>query len=95
MALKTTVKQSSLEKLVFPIDWTLALLDGVDVTSVNITHTPPSGSPATFGQQISTPISYVKSPNSLVVGVHYVSVVAVTTNPDLQPEVFLVIDVER
>ena len=95
MAIQVKVDQSSLEKLIFPIDWERSLLEGVDVTDVTITHTPPEGTPASFGKSIDTPISYVKSPSSLVVGKHYVSVVATTTNPDLAPEVYIVIEVER
>ena len=96
MAIKVTVKQSSLEKLIFPVNWKLALLDGVDVIDLTITHTPPTGGDVkTFGKTIDTPVSYVKSPSSLDVGKHYVSLVAITTNVDLQPEVYLVINVER
>lgn len=95
MALNRTVKQSSFESLIYPIDWSLSLLTGVDITGVNITHTPPSGDPVVFGSEIASPISYVKSPSGLVVGSHTVSIVAVTTNPDLEPEVFLSIQVER
>jgi len=96
MSLDVMEHQSSLEKLIFPIDWSPSLLENTDITSVIITHTPPaSGSPATFGQQIETPISYIKSPEGLDVGLHRVSVVAITSNPDLKPEVVLVIRVFR
>ena len=96
MARRVTVPQSSVEKLIFPIDWEQSLLEGVEITDVTITHTPPEGgSPASFGKQIASPISYIKSPLSLGVGKHYVSVVATTTNSDLAPEVYIVINVER
>lgn len=95
MATKVDRKQSSLEKLIFPIDWQPALLEGVNVIDVNITHSPPSGEQASFGQQTISPISYVKSPAGLVYGMHQISVVANTDNPDLKPEVLISLMVER
>lgn len=95
MATKVDRRQSSLEKLIFPIDWQPALLEGVNVTSISVTHMPPSGDPATFGQQITSPISYLKSPAGLVYGFHRISVVANTDNPDLKPEVLISLTVER
>lgn len=95
MAIRVSEKQSSLEKLIFPIDWSRSLLDGVSVVSVNITHTPPSGDPALFGSTIESPVSYIKSPDSLVLGTHFISVVGVTSNPDLRPEVYIILNVDR
>jgi len=95
MAIQANVKQSSLECLIYPIDWTLALLSGVTVTGVTITHTPPSGSAASFGDDIATPITYIESPKGLVTGNHYVSIVATTSNAALCPEVYLIIAVDR
>lgn len=94
MAKDSQQTQSSLEERIYPIDWTDALLTGVTVSSVTITHTPPSGADATITSTISSPISYIKVPSGLVVGVHYVSVVATTSNADLSPEVRLVIRVD-
>jgi len=94
MAKRVNVEQSTLEKLIYPIDWTDALLAGVTVSDVSITHTPPSGDDATFGKQINNPVTYIKSPSGLVAGKHIVSVVAITSNADLQPEVRLQIKVE-
>lgn len=95
MAINVTALQSSLEQLIFPIDWKRSLLDGVDVSDVTIIHTPPSGSAAVFGKTIDTPITYIKSPSGLVPGMHYVSIVATTTNPELKPEVYMLIKVDR
>lgn len=86
--------QSSLEERIYPIDWTDALLTGVTVSSVTITHTPPSGADASITSTISSPISYIKVPSGLAIGVHTVSVVATTSNTELSPEVRLVIRVD-
>jgi hypothetical protein len=94
MAIDSQQKQSSLEERIYPIDWTPALLDGVTVSSVTISHTPPSGNDATITSTIATPISYIKVPSGLAVGVHTVSVVATTSNADLSPEVRLIIRVD-
>lgn len=94
MAKRVNAEQSPLEKLIYPIDWSEALLAGVTVSDVSITHTPPNGSAATFGKQVSSPITYIKSPSGLAAGKHTVSVVAITSNADLQPEVRLQIKVE-
>jgi hypothetical protein len=94
MAKDSNHKQSSLEELIYPIDFTNALLTGVTVSSATITHTPPSGSDATITTSVVTPIVYVKVPTGLVVGTHTVSVVATTSNADLSPEVRLVITVD-
>jgi hypothetical protein len=94
MAIDSQQKQSSLEERIYPIDWTPALLDGVTVSSVTISHTPPSGNDATITGTVTTPISYIKVPSGLAVGVHTVSVVATTSNADLSPEVRLIIRVD-
>lgn len=94
MAKDSQQTQSSLEERIYPIDWTDALLSGVTVSSVAITHTPPSGADASIMSTISSPISYIKVPSGLAVGMHTVSVVATTSNADLSPEVRLVIRVD-
>lgn len=94
MAKDSYQTQSSLEERVYPIDWTDALLSGVTVSSVTVTHTPPSGADATITNSVSSPISYIKVSTGLVTGIHYVSVVATTSNADLSPEVRLVIRVD-
>ena len=95
MAIQANVTQSSKEKLIYPIDWTRALLTDVTLVDVTIVHTPPTGDAVTFGKQLIGLISYVKAPEGLVVGTHQVSVVASTSNSDLCPEVLLVIVVDR
>jgi len=94
MAIDSAQKQSSLEERVYPIDWTPALLTGVTVTSVTITHTPPSGADASITTTTATPISYIKVPSGLVVGEHLVSCVATTSDSALSPEVRLIITVD-
>jgi hypothetical protein len=94
MAKEHDDKQTSREERIYPIDFTNALLSGVTVSSVTITHTPPYGAVATIGNTISSPIAYVKVPTGLVVGLHTVSVVATTSNTDLSPEVILKIKVD-
>jgi hypothetical protein len=94
MAKDVQVKQTSLEERVFPIEWSPALLDGVTVSSVALTHTPPSGSAASFSNEQSGTLGYVKSPSGLAVGKHLVSCVATTSNSALSPEVRLIIRVD-
>jgi len=94
MAKDSLQKQSSLEERVYPIDWTVSLLTGVTVSSIAITHTPPSGADATITTTVATPLSYIKVPAGLVIGTHYVSCVATTSDPALSPEVRLVIIVD-
>lgn len=94
MAKDSKQSQSSLEERVYPIDFTDALLDGVTVSSASITHTPPSGDDASITTSVVTPMVYVNVPAGLVIGTHYVSVVATTSNAALSPEVRLVIRVD-
>lgn len=94
MAKTSQQTQTSREELIYPIDFTNALLTGVTVTDATITHTPPSGSAATIGKTVQTPIVYVKVPKGLAVGLNTVSVVATTSDPDLSPEVILKISVD-
>lgn len=94
MAKDSLQSQSSLEERIYPIDWTDALLTGVTVSSITITHTPPSGEDASITATVSSPISYIKVPSGLVVGTHYISCVATTSDSALSPEVRLVIRVD-
>ena len=94
MAKEVFVKQSSLAEGVYPIDFTDALLDGVTVSSVTVTHVPPYGATATIGNSVTSPIAYIKVPTGLALGVHYVNVVATTSNADLSPVVRLVVKVD-
>ena len=95
MAKDSQQSQSSLEERIYPIDWTDALLTGVTVTSVTITHTKPDGTAGTgITSTISTPTSYIKVPSGLAVGTHYVSCVATTSDTALSPEVRLIIRVD-
>lgn len=94
MARDSHQKQSSLEERIYPIDWTDALLTGVTVSSITITHTPPSGEDASITSAVVTPISYIKVPAGLVAGTHFVSCVATTSDTALSPEVRLVIAVD-
>ena len=96
MAIKATVLQSSLEELVFPIDWEKSMLPGVTVSDITITYIGPETGAPTFGKEVvSDYITYVNSPSGLSVATHYVSVVATTTDADLSPEVYLIIVVDR
>lgn len=95
MANDAQCKQSTREGLIYPVDFTNALLTGVTVTDATITHTPPSGAAATISKQVTTPIVYVKVPKGLAVGRHVVSVVATTSDADLSPEVRLLITVDN
>lgn len=94
MAKDSNQKQSSLEERIYPIEWADALLSGVTLSSIAITHTPPSGSAASFTSELSGTISYIKSPSGLVAGTHFVNCVATTSNAALSPEVRLVIRVD-
>ena len=94
MAKESFHTQSSLEEIPYYIDWSDALLTGVTVTSVAVTHTPPSGSAATITTTTATPYSYIKVPSGLAVGTHYISCVATTSDTSLSPEVRLIIRVD-
>lgn len=89
------LSQSSLEEIVYPVDYSPALLTGVTVSSVACTHTKPDGTTAAdVTATVVTPIAYVKVPSSLDVGTHYISCVATTSNSDLSPEVRLIVRVD-
>lgn len=93
MAVTIDLTQSSYEEKIYPIDWTNSLLTGVTVTSVAITHVPPSGSALTITGTTTTPYSYIPVPSGLVTGVHFFHCVATTSNANLSPEVLLRIKV--
>lgn len=94
MAVDVHYRQSSNEEIKYPIDWTNTLLTGVTVSSVAVTHTPPSGSAVTVTASVSSPLSYIPIPSGLAIGRHYFSCVATTSDSALSPEVRLVIQVD-
>ena len=72
------------------------LQSGEVVTStVNITHTPPSGDPITIAKTVSSPYIYLLLGPFAVPGTHYVKVQAVGNAPNpSKPEALYVIEVK-
>lgn len=95
MATEVQLQQSSVEEKVYPLDFEPALLEGVTLIGVNVTHTPPSGSPLVVSGSVIANIAYVPIPSGLAVGVHQFSVVAITSNSAHSPEILLIITVMR
>lgn len=95
MAKTYRVEQSSLEKKVYPLQF--ALLSGVTLTDVTLTHTPPSGAAVSVSLDgaISSPNANVAVPEGLVKGQHVVSCLAVTDDAKFAPEIVLLIVVTR
>lgn len=95
MAKTEYIDVSSYEEWVQPIDWTVSLLTGVTVSSVACTHYKPDGSTASdVTATVVTPISYIKIPSGLAIGVHTIHCVATTTDAALSPEVRLIVSVD-
>ena len=95
MAIDIFENQSSQQEKPYVIDWTDSLLSGDTVTSLAATHTPPSGSAATITHDLTlAPITVTYVPSGLVVGVHYVVIVATTSDAKVSPVVRLVIRVD-
>jgi len=95
MATHVQLKQSSLEEIVYPLDFSPQMLTGDTVSSCAATHTPPSGSPLSISPTVVSGIVYVPIPDSLVLGVHEFSCVATTSNANNSPEILLIITVTR
>ena len=93
MAKDENLTISTREEWLQPIDWTNSLPDGVTVSSVAVTHEPPSGSAVTITPTVATPISYIPIPSGLAIGTHYLHCVATTTNTNHSPEVRLIVQV--
>lgn len=96
MTTEVQLEQSSFEEKIYPLDYGPALLSGVTVEGVDVTHEPPSGTPLTVDTEVDDDgIGYVSIPKDLAIGVHQFSCVAETSNPDHSPEILLVITVMR
>jgi|WetSurMetagenome_2_1015567.scaffolds.fasta_scaffold26256_6 hypothetical protein len=93
MAKDELVTQCSVEEMPYPIDWTPSLLNSATLSSVAITHIPPSGTAATITSTIVDNVSYIEVPAGLIAGTHYVICVATTSNSKLSPVVRLTIQV--
>jgi bacteriorhodopsin len=91
------LQQSSAESKIYPIDFGTALLEGVILVSVEVTHFPPGTETALTGltASIDGTIAYVTIPAGLDLGVNKFSCVATTSETELSPEVMLIITVIR
>jgi hypothetical protein len=91
------LQQSSQESKIYPIDYGPALLEGVILVSVEVTHTPPGDGTAITGltPSIDGSIAYVTIPDGMDLGVNKFSCVATTSETELSPEVMLIITVLR
>lgn len=87
--------QSSVEELVYVLDYSPQLLSGDSVSSCAVTHTPPSGDAVSVTASVVSGYVYVPIPSGLVVGIHKFSCIATTTNANNSPEIMLVITVDR
>lgn len=95
MATVHKANQGTGEEKEYCIDWTDRLPTGVTVSSITATHTPPSGSAVTPTNDYSdAPITYTYMPSGLVVGMHFLDIVATTSNSNISPEVRFVISVD-
>jgi len=91
MAIEYEVSQSTREEKVYPLDFSPALLEGVEVTDITFEYTGDNedDEPPLFDvSTIDTPIAYV-TVSGLVVGVHRLRCLATTDNDDLSPEIVL------
>jgi hypothetical protein len=95
MSTEVQLEQSSAEERVYPLDFEPALLEGVTLTGVDVTHVPPSGAPLVISGTVIGNIGYVPLPTGLVLGVHLFSVIGLTTNADHSPEILLIVTVLR
>jgi len=91
MARQVSKTQSTSEGKPYKLNFNLPT--GVTLTDVTVVHTPPSGSGLEVQKIIDAPVAWIYLPTGLVEGRHIVSVVAVTDDAHVSPEIRLIIDV--